>query len=304
VNRRQFLGTLSGVYGLGFGAVGTVAVSGFRVDGLELETMYDRPNYAWGIGTTGSVDPDQLGDPKGRTELSTLNATALSSLEPSLATALRTVVSADRRHDGGGLHPEATFDTEPTQLRERLATVGWVDGFDDGVIRAFAPVATGANGPPPIAVEASLSSPITTVAKPVTLALTARNRSDRAAVVFGGPRPPFDSVSLEPVKRTEPGIPLFAPDDPLGHVPPFRSLATTTPGTRNRYDPGASTTLRYQLRAGEKTVQPGRYKATGSFEFGTLVPWEPRSDGVRLLGTLPGGWWAVSWGVTLEITKL
>jgi len=173
------------------------------------------------------------------------------------------------------------------------------------VIRAFAPVPTGVDGPPPIAVEASLLGTITTVGKPVTLALTARNRSDHPAVVFGGPRPPFDSIFLDPVDGAVPEfVPLFRPDDPLGHLPPFRSLSTITPGSRTRYDPGVSTTHRYQLRAGEKTVQPGRYEASGSFEFGTVVPWGPASDGGRILNTLPGGRWTANWRVTLEIAEL
>lgn len=293
-----------GIYGTALGAVGTVAASGFRVNSFEFETMYNPPNYAWGVEVIGVVDPDKPGDPKGRTELSSLDATALSSLDPSVVRVLRAAANAGGTNSDEP-HPATTFDTEPTQLRDQFAALGWVDGFADGVIRAFTVLPTGADGPPPITVEASLSDRITTIGKPATVVLTARNQSDRPAAVFAGPRPPFGAIIfLQPVGKVKPdAIPLFAPDDPLRHLPP-RGLATITPGSRDRYDPGASTTRQYQLRASEETVQSGRYKATGSFEFGTLVPWRARADTVSIPSTLSGEQWSVNWSATVEIAKL
>ncbi|MEZ3145488.1 hypothetical protein [Halobaculum sp. MBLA0143] len=285
MNRRRFLrGVIASVSAVGVAGAARV----FEVEQVDFEVIHDRPERAYALGRAGVVDAEEL-DRSAETA-------ALSSFAPSVAEALRTVAGvADNCGDCDGVG-------DPSAVREALAGVEWVVGFGDDHARAFAVVPTQADGPPPVAVEAAAADGLVGPGAPATFALTARNRSDRAVVVFGGPPEPFGHVTFEAVDgRGSEFVPTFFPDAPLSHLPPLRSLAVQSSLSHERYDPGAATTRRYQLRATERTTAPGRYEATGSFRFGTLVPSVLDTDGVQIPTTAPASVWSVEWTLGVRI---
>ena|GEM_PF-2503874 len=302
--------------GCGLTGVAGVAQTTVRVDSVEFETTYDRPHAPWALCLAGVIDPDRLGRPEA--------TTSVSSLPAFVAELLRSATRLGGRHDGSdrgdtpvdsegrrdavvgseGWRRDVGFESEPTRLREYLADIVWVDGFDDDRLRAFTVLSTGADDPPPTSTEATSVGEIAAPASPVTFTLTARNRSDRPLAVFSGVRPPFGPVGLDGVdERSADWIPLFAPDEPLEHLPPFRSLGVAASSFHDRYEPGETETRRYQLRATERTVRPGRYEATGEFTFGVLVPPAPAPDD-NVVPTAPRpGVWAVEWTLTVDISR-
>jgi hypothetical protein len=316
VNRRRFL-RVGVPVGCGLAGVAGVAQTTVRVDRVEFETTYDRPHAPWALCLAGVIDPDRLGRPEATTSLSSLPAFVAELLRSATRLGDRhaesdhrdAVVDSEGRRrdavvDGEGWRRDVGFESEPTRLREHLADVVWVDGFDDDHLRAFAVLPTGADDLPPMAAEATAAGEIGAPASPVTFTLTARNRGDRPLAVFSGVRPPFGPVTLDGVdERSADWIPLFAPDEPLGHLPPFRSLGVATPLLHDRYEPGETETRRYQLRAMERTVRPGRYEATGEFTFGVLVPPAPAPDDNTIPTAPRPGVWAVEWTLTVELTE-
>ncbi|MEZ3116367.1 hypothetical protein RYH80_10645 [Halobaculum sp. MBLA0147] len=286
MNRRRLL-----QYGLpavcGLGGVGGLLTTSLRVEAFDFETSYDRPQFPWALCVVDGRDPDHPNEER------PAETTPVSSFAPAV----------DRRLRSAAADGDTGFEREPTRLRAALSDVTWVDGFADGEVRAFAVVPTGADGPPPVAVEATRSGDAAAPASPVTFGLTARNRSERTVVVHAGPRPPFGAVWLDEVDGTTgDGFPLFPPDELLAHAP-WLSHAVTTPGTNERYEPGDATTRRYQLRATEEAAEPGRYEATGSFGFGTLVPPGPDEGDIQVASSPSVGTWSVEWTATVELGR-
>jgi hypothetical protein len=280
VDRRTFLKTVIPAT-VGIGGTAAVGAATFRIEGVERAVGFEQPAHEWSLDIAERSDTPESG-----------RVTALDAVDDAVARALRASV------DG-----EPGLDDVPAGLKRVVETYDWITGFADGKAYSFTLAPLFFEGESPLSVSLDLVDAKVTPGNPGLLRFSVHNRSTRPQTVSAGYHPPFGALYCHEVSG-DGGFSLYTPEDLPTHIFDI-TRAVPTPGTLSLYEPGETVERFYQIRAGDRSVQPGTYTTSGSFGFGVNAPQtRDRPDGERTsIRPASGGYWSVEWRLGLDVVR-
>jgi hypothetical protein len=300
VDRRRFLSLAGGVAGVGVVGSVTDALPVYRrsrpsasgldpeavhtVSDFEVSTEKAAPCHRWVLTVT---------DRHARSDRASIDGEVADAadLDPEVAAFLRAAAT-----DDDGMTRRTGRDALPDGLRRALARYEAFAGLSEtDSFLGFSLWRRHPDREPALRFDAELRDARVAVGNPGRIALSVTNRSDERQTMFTGPDPPFGHQWAE---RTDTDgdetVVLWQPDSPFAHLNPL-SGGVALVAIDHPVAPNEVQTQRYELRAGDLSLTPGEYEATGEMHY------RPSDESRGAPATWGAPYSRVEWRVGFEV---